>query len=498
MPQYDDLPTGAEVVAHGPMGLRTPGNINLNGRPILHNPDGRPSTEISFSRGTDKGEVLVPQIVNGKKLSQDEAWQHYVNTGEHMGIFDSPANADVYAQRVHNRQLTSSSSPMYTLTTPASSYSDLPPGAQIVPQAAAASVRPQTVEELNNTLQRQFVSDQYDTAKSSLKQAGEGALDTFKGMIQSVIPKSATDVAIGPGGMIGRALIKQGIDLAKMVPEVPGAIKDISNSPNPMGEIAKVSPYAGGQGAAQLLLAKGMEAAVKAPATLEPAQAMNLIRKGVLPKDPDFMPTLAKNLDTLKAAPEISGKAQMAAFLEKSGTAHRQLYEQLLKPNESATVQLSGDRTIKNYGGELVQDPFGRNLYNTVTLRQLDSRLNIINNTIRDAKSGVNGGPLSTEGIAPLKAEASAIRKVLYPELQKLTGVDPAPIHAKMGQLNDLARSVRESEIARYNQVNRPIDAPTTTKAGLIARGAGKVQRKVFGDPQDVAIRKAFEGLRRR
>jgi hypothetical protein len=224
------------------------------------------------------------------------------------------------------------------------------------------------------------------------------------------------------------------------------------------------------------------------PKAMTAAEAMGLIRKGVLPKDPDFMPTLGKNVDVLKTAPPIASKAQLADFLEQSGTAHRGIYENLLKPNEMATV---GTRQIKGYLGETLGGEA-----EAATLRQLDSRLNVINNTIRDAKAGVGGAPLSTEGIAPLKAEANAIRKVLYPEIQRLSGVDPAPIHAKMGQLNDLARQVRASEIARFNQVNRPIDAPTTTKAGLAARAVGAVQRKLLGDPQDLAIRRALEGLR--
>lgn len=347
---------------------------------------------------------------------------------------------------------------------------------------------PQTPEQLDSALTRLHTSDTLNTAKQSAIQAGHGAFDTIKGMVQSVIPKSAEDIAIGPGGMIAKGLINQGIDLAKMVPQVPGAIRDIAGGPDPLGAIGEVSPYAGGQGLAQLVIAKGMNMAVKPPAPLAPEAAMNLIRKGVLPKDPDFMPNLAKNLDTLKAAPEISSKAQMADFLEKSGTAHRQLYEQLLKPNESTMVPA---KQIKGYQGDFVGDERG-----SATLRQLDQRLNVINNTIRDAKSGASGGPLSTEGIAPLKAEASAIRSVLYSELQKLTGVDPAPIHAKMGQLNDLAKQVRDSEIARFNQVNRPIDAPATTKAGITARVAGRAQREVFGDPQDTAIKRAFQGLR--
>lgn len=97
-----------------PKGLVVQGNINLNNRPVVHNADGSVSTELSFSREQDGLEVLVPRVVNGKMLSEDAAWQHYLKTGEHMGKFDSPENADAYAGRVHNRQMQHSGT-MYVL-----------------------------------------------------------------------------------------------------------------------------------------------------------------------------------------------------------------------------------------------------------------------------------------------------------------------------------------------------------------------------------------------
>lgn len=107
-----------------PFGMVRAGNIDLNNRPILRNLDGTISTERSFSRGTDQGEVLVPQIVNGRDLGEDDAWQHYLRSRENMGTFSSPEYADAYAQEVHNRTLpnpNASHRPMYVMETP--SYS---------------------------------------------------------------------------------------------------------------------------------------------------------------------------------------------------------------------------------------------------------------------------------------------------------------------------------------------------------------------------------------
>jgi hypothetical protein len=102
-------------------GMITPGNINLTTRPVVKNDDGSHSSEYSVSMEDDKGhEVLVPTVVDGKFLTPDgkkpkpgspeekamfqRAWQHYEQTGQHLGIFDNPDHADAVAQQIHNRK----------------------------------------------------------------------------------------------------------------------------------------------------------------------------------------------------------------------------------------------------------------------------------------------------------------------------------------------------------------------------------------------------------
>jgi|SRR5579871_1741792 len=134
-PEYADHvgPTGVKLalshspnppryVIGAPRGLLVPGNLNLNGRPFVVNADGSVSTEYSTSFGDAKGrEILVPTVVNGRFLTPNgakpeegspeekamfqAAQKHYVDTGEHLGIFDSPENADAYAHTVHMRPM---------------------------------------------------------------------------------------------------------------------------------------------------------------------------------------------------------------------------------------------------------------------------------------------------------------------------------------------------------------------------------------------------------
>ncbi len=96
-------PTGADNLPSN--GLLVKGNItNLYDRKVLHNPDGSYSTTSSMSIGTDAGEVLIPTVIDGVRLSNKDAIAHYRQTGEHLGIFDSPAHADAYAKALHESQ----------------------------------------------------------------------------------------------------------------------------------------------------------------------------------------------------------------------------------------------------------------------------------------------------------------------------------------------------------------------------------------------------------
>ena len=81
------------------------GNIDLNNRPIVKNSDGTISTVRSMSFQDDNGkEVLIPTVINGKVVSDDEAINHYYKTGEYLGKFDSVEAADKYAIQLHKDQ----------------------------------------------------------------------------------------------------------------------------------------------------------------------------------------------------------------------------------------------------------------------------------------------------------------------------------------------------------------------------------------------------------
>ncbi len=82
-----------------------PGNIDLNNRPVVHNKNGSISTVRSVAFTLDNGNViLLPTVIGGRVVSNQEALNHWRKTGKHLGIFSSQEAADSYAKQLHNQQ----------------------------------------------------------------------------------------------------------------------------------------------------------------------------------------------------------------------------------------------------------------------------------------------------------------------------------------------------------------------------------------------------------
>lgn len=81
------------------------GNIDLAKRPVVKNPDGTVSTVRTIGVNIDGVETLIPTVSDdGRILSDDEAVAVYRKTGQHLGKFDNPDDASVFAEKLHQAQ----------------------------------------------------------------------------------------------------------------------------------------------------------------------------------------------------------------------------------------------------------------------------------------------------------------------------------------------------------------------------------------------------------
>ena len=86
--------------AKGDFAVKKPATLPLGVRDAVKNPDGSISTVRTISIGTDEGEVLIPTVIGGRVVSDEEAIRHYERTGEHLGVFNSPEEATRYAKKL--------------------------------------------------------------------------------------------------------------------------------------------------------------------------------------------------------------------------------------------------------------------------------------------------------------------------------------------------------------------------------------------------------------
>lgn len=85
-------------------GMIEPGNIDLTKRPVVKNRDGSISTVRSLGVNIDGVEVLIPTVIKDRVVSNKEAVDHFLKTGEHLGKFESPEALNDYAQKLHEEQ----------------------------------------------------------------------------------------------------------------------------------------------------------------------------------------------------------------------------------------------------------------------------------------------------------------------------------------------------------------------------------------------------------
>ena len=64
------------------------------------------ATLHSMGTGTEEGEMLLPTVRHGlnRTMNPEEAFKHYLKTGEHLGVFDTIEESNAEGKRLSREQ----------------------------------------------------------------------------------------------------------------------------------------------------------------------------------------------------------------------------------------------------------------------------------------------------------------------------------------------------------------------------------------------------------
>jgi hypothetical protein len=187
---------------------------------------------------------------------------------------------------------------------------------------------------------------------------------------------------------------------------------------------------------------------------------------------------------------KVGSPEELAQAMKGTGDWIRQhYYENILGPVKERLASVAGN--IKGYAGE-TSSP------SNATLGQLDNRLSQINAELNPkyAKGGI-AAQAAVKSATELNAEAAGIRKVLYQELGKATGIDPATIadtRKAFGSLDSLAEQTNSAASKARFAKNIAAREPVTVNPFGASKGkqflADKAIAKMRGNPVEKSISK--------
>lgn len=106
-PRGDDIDLDVGIDPYKAPGMVEAGNIDLSTRKRTRLKGGGVGTVKTIGITDEDGaQVVIPTIgPHGEQWTDQEAIRHYQQTGEHLGAFDTQANADAYGRVLHAQQL---------------------------------------------------------------------------------------------------------------------------------------------------------------------------------------------------------------------------------------------------------------------------------------------------------------------------------------------------------------------------------------------------------
>lgn len=82
----------------------TPPTLDIANRPIVKSPQGGYATVRSIGVEIDGRHYLIPTVIGNKIVSNREAINHFIKSGEHLGEFNSEEAANEAGQKLHEEQ----------------------------------------------------------------------------------------------------------------------------------------------------------------------------------------------------------------------------------------------------------------------------------------------------------------------------------------------------------------------------------------------------------
>lgn len=129
------------------------GNIDLENRPIVYNKDGSYSIVRSMTAGFDGIYYNIPTVIGDKVVSDEDAIQHFLDTGEHLGAYKTKEAATMAAEKLHQDQ-----SRMYSDKANIGRYGDKDNGSKVAGMSFASIEKTNTNVENKKELQKRLES----------------------------------------------------------------------------------------------------------------------------------------------------------------------------------------------------------------------------------------------------------------------------------------------------------------------------------------------------
>ncbi len=325
------------------------------------------------------------------------------------------------------------------------------------------------------------------------KEMGSGfGVDTGKGLYDLFKPgQTSFEKALPPGNLQAYRIGKQLYELVKTLPQVPGAVKDLSQSGYALPALEMQVPRALGQGLGAYATGKvGEFAAGKLAGSAIPTRdavrtltdAVNPPAKNMAEFEQTMEARLPRALDYAKRKGfEINSRESLARAMEGAGDeVYDHYYQRYIAPIEDLPVSRWGRADT--------------------TVGQLERRLSTINATLfpKFQKGGIAAqASIAAGDAAALSAEAATIRGVLNRVISKKLNIpmeEVAAARATFGSMRDVAdKIVRAINDERHatNLERRGVEIPSGSKEGL----ARYAIRKLTAKNPDKIVASTIKGM---